>query len=129
MCTRITVNLIGSGTKLGLKSTCFDREYLTSLVFDNIKDGEIDFYIGVNKGPTDRTLYKLEIIFSCLSGDHKIFISDIFGAGHKYETGKKIKALKQRNTSNCVSVILKDETNVKLELKNQDCQSLNSQKK
>ena len=115
LCTRVTVNLIGSGTKLVLKRTCFDREYLTSLVFDNIEGGEIEFYLGVNKGP-DRSLYKLELIFHCPSGDHKIFISDICGAGHKYESGKKILALKQRNANNCVSVILNEETNVKLEL-------------
>ena len=59
LCTRVTVNVIGTGTKL-LKKTHFDREFQTSLVFDEIEDGEIDFYIAdatVNSG-TD----KLEII-------------------------------------------------------------------
>ena len=59
LCTRVTVNVIGTGTKL-LKKTHFDREFQTSLVIDEIEDGEIDFYIAdatVNSG-TD----KLEII-------------------------------------------------------------------
>lgn len=118
LCTKVTVNLIGSGNKLVLKKTCFNRtKCLTSLVFDKIEDGKIDFYIGVNKGP-DRSLYKLEIIFHCASGDHKILISGMVGAGHKYESGKKIKELKERSANNnCVSVILDEESNVKLELK------------
>ena len=116
-CTRVTVNLIGNGTKLVLKRTHYDREFETTMVFDTIEDGEINFYIAVKSG-TDRSLYQLEIIFHCPSGDHRIFISDICGTGHKFEMGKKILELKQRETNNCVSVILNEETNVKLKLNN-----------
>ena len=116
-CTSVTVNLIGNGTKLVLKRTPYDREFVTTMVFDTIEDGEINFYIVVKSG-TDRSLYQLEIIFHCPSGDHRIFISDICGTGYKFEMGKKIVELKQRETNNCVSVILNEETNVKLKLNN-----------
>ena len=116
-CTSISVNLIGNGAKFMLKNESHGRQLYNSLVFDNI-DGLVEFYLKVDTKLVDNTPYNLEVIFHYenVKDEHRVFIADIRGAGHKYETGKKILALRATTLECIANVILNEESVLQLEV-------------
>lgn len=103
-CKQISVTLQG-GTKetnFTLKRSAFARSLATNLNFEGEDlTSNLEFFLAPQKQHNSENSSTLEIKFIFKSHEIVIYLVDLKAAGHKYETGKKIRLL-HRKASVCI---------------------------